>query len=86
MFVEITQQCFALLPQVNFPANNVKKKHTTHINWVSLIRVHGQLGLRSNNVPTQFLNGPQAAVLCSRTTTLTQSALSIHSASLVRLA
>ena len=23
MFVDITQQCFALLPQVNFPANNL---------------------------------------------------------------
>jgi hypothetical protein len=22
-FVDITQQCFALLPQVNFPANNL---------------------------------------------------------------
>ena len=26
MFVDITQQCFALLPQVNFPANNLKAK------------------------------------------------------------
>ena len=23
MFVDITQQCFALLPQVNFPTNNL---------------------------------------------------------------
>ena len=25
-FVDITQQCFALLPEVNFPANNLKGK------------------------------------------------------------
>ena len=28
-FVDITQQCFALLPQANFPANNLKAKVKT---------------------------------------------------------
>ena len=40
-FVDITLQCFALLPQVNFPANNLNfQRRWRWLNWIQAILIN----------------------------------------------